>query len=378
MPLINLRGGCSWKDYDSCQPKVACTVQTISPPLKELEETYIRRHIYIPVLIYIFLQSWYLYSPFVALFLLGERGLDPDDVNDTILPLESYASGLVIIPVALLTDRLGYRLMIIPQFLLSLTSRFLFAYSESLWMYRISIMLMGASWTVADQVYSDISNLLPLDSEYRSTISTMAKLVNYLTSAVAAALGQVLYTYGLTVNQLIVYSCIPLALSLVLYFFYPDRLDWEELRARCKEINTMEGMVNKVTELRAQQPSSWCVINYENLLCGFFERARKEIPAKFKELKDICSEPDIFYWSTLNISMSIAIFCVGSYVQSLWYQVDPQIVQNGTVECIAVILQTLGGPVYFVASLKAVSTMSQRWVDLVCWMCRWRPTSCGM
>ena len=359
MPPINLRG-CSGTD-GSCRSEASCIVQPTSPSFKELEKAYIRWRIYLPVFIYIFLQSWYIYSPFIALYLLDERGLDQNDVNDTILPLESYASGLVIVPVALLTDRLGYRLMIIPQFLLSVASRFLFAYSESLWMYRVSIMLMGISWTVGDQLYSDISNLLPPDDEYnRSTISTMAKLVNYLTSAVAAALGQVLYTYGFTVNQLILYSTIPLVLSLALYFFYPERLDWDQLRIACKDgqIQTMGDMMNKVTECRAQQLSDCCVTNYEDDSCGFFERARRTILTKFRELKNICSEPYLFYWSALNISMSVAIFCVGSYVQSLWYQIDPLVVQNGTVECIAVILQTLGGPVYLFASRQAVSITS--------------------
>eukprot|EP01119_Soliformovum_irregulare_P014493 TRINITY_DN3963_c4_g4_i2.p1 TRINITY_DN3963_c4_g4~~TRINITY_DN3963_c4_g4_i2.p1 ORF type:complete len:445 (+),score=120.09 TRINITY_DN3963_c4_g4_i2:99-1433(+) len=253
-----------------------------------------------------------LYSPFLVVFFVQEKHLTEKQVYEDIFPIWTYSYLINVILIGMLTEVVGYRFSLAAGVLGNIATYIILLTTDNYFLLQFeqaTVSLASASIIIFSSfVFRAVPRI-----HYQKVTSAVRS--SYLVASVTSSLlGQLLVKLGVSLNALMLITCI---------------------------ICIMGGLLIPFMRALPQPPS-------ENVQLEFKLKIRKKIASIFSELLQTYKISSVLLWS-LWMGVAVAIHhLVLTYWQSLLFELSPTSSKNynGIVSALA----------YFLAAISALSS----------------------
>ena len=284
-------------------------------------------------------------EPFLTAYLVQNKNISVDVVDNQIYPVWTYSYMIALIPVFLFTDILRYKPVIIFE-----GCALLATYALLLWAYGVSLMklmqLFFGLTTATEIAY--YSYIYPVVSpEHYQRVSSYVRSMFLMGRFVNGVLGQLLYSLSKNADILYTLNVISMgsvSVATVISLFLPKIESSTYFHRRQPEIqddaNTSSTHTpEKVETLDNGRSQDHVVHDQADSRCGkFLQACRDNFNTLWLDFKTCYSNKHLLKWSLWWAFATCGFFQVVNYMQNLWQVIfdksdtDVGDVYNGAVE----------------------------------------------
>jgi len=261
-------------------------------------------------------------EPFLSRFLIEDKGLSEEELDNQVWPYDTYGSFLFLVPVGLLAESYGYRRVVFIGLLCREATRVLLLFANGVGLMAV-VQLTYAAATSANTVYYAYAYMVVSEEDFHVATGFM-RASYHSGNVLGAILGQLLVDNGVELRTLFYLSWGFTTLGLICFVLFlpaPSRAPPPSLASLLLHPQTNQAQTNQDGEMADEDTAtdSKNRISGTSSSCSCSSSGWK---ALFGELRRLYTGQRLIQWSVWWFVMYGVNQMISNYFQNQLYDVD--------------------------------------------------------